>query len=166
MYKSGVGIDTHKLIKDGPIKIGGVNIPSDFHSDGHSDGDALVHSIVDSILGALSLGDIGAYFPSSDNKYKGIDSFHFLNETIKLMLKKKYTIVNLDSVIILQKPLISNYIKNIRDNISKKTNIPNNIISIKATTTDGLGYIGSSQGWSVTTIVMLKKISEINPIKI
>tara|TARA_B110000444_G_C18840680_1_gene598738 strand:- start:1270 stop:1770 length:501 start_codon:yes stop_codon:yes gene_type:complete len=166
MFRSGIGIDTHKLIEGGPIKIGGVDIPSDFHSDGHSDGDALIHSIVDSILGALSLGDIGSYFPSSDNKYKDADSFYFLNETIKLMFKKKYAIANIDSVITLQRPLIINYIKNIKENISKKINISNDIISIKATTTDNLGYIGSSKGWSVTTIVMLQRVNEINSTKI
>ena len=156
----GQGVDVHKLDKGTPLIIGGVLIPSNKGSVGHSDGDVLYHAIIDACLGAMALGDIGKYFPSSDDKWKNMNSKHFMIETDKLMKKKSYKISNIDSTILLQKPQISNYIDEMKQNISNIFSIPINKISIKSTTTDQLGFIGNEQGIAATSIVMLANCNE------
>jgi len=156
-YRIGNGIDFHKLIKGIPLVVGGIIIPFNKGSSGHSDGDALFHSIVDSILGALSLGDIGKYFPSSDSKWKNADSRKFLEFTNKLMIEKGYLIENIDSTIILQAPSIQPYILPIRKNIASILSITLEQVSVKATTTDKLGFIGNGDGISTFSSVLLKK---------
>ena len=153
----GQGIDIHKLDNGTPLIVGGVLIPSDKGSMGHSDGDVLYHAIVDACLGAMALGDIGQYFPSSNNKWKNIDSKHFMIETYMLMNKKGYKISNIDSTIILQKPQINCHIKKMKKNISKIFSISINDVSVKATTTDNLGFIGLGEGIAATSIVMISK---------
>ena len=151
----GQGIDVHKLDTGSPLMIGGVSIPSDKGSIGHSDGDVLYHAIVDACLGAMALGDIGQYFPSSDEKWKNMASKHFMLETYMLMKKKGYKICNIDSTIILQSPQINNHIIEMKKNISKIFSISINDISIKATTTDTLGFIGSGDGIAAMSIIMI-----------
>ncbi len=154
-YRIGQGIDVHKLDTGSPLMIGGVSIPSDKGSIGHSDGDVLYHAIVDACLGAMALGDIGQYFPSSDEKWKNMASKHFMLETYMLMKKKGYEICNIDSTIILQSPQINNHIIEMKKNISKIFSISTNDISIKATTTDTLGFIGSENGIAAMSIIMI-----------
>ena len=151
----GQGIDVHKLEKGTPLMIGGVSIPNDKGSIGHSDGDVLYHAIVDACLGAMALGDIGQYFPSSDEKWKNMASKHFMLEAYMLMKKKGYEICNIDSTIILQSPQINNHIIEMKKNISKIFSISINDISIKATTTDTLGFIGSGDGIAAMSIIMI-----------
>ena len=151
----GQGVDVHKLDTGAPLMIGGVSIPNDKGSIGHSDGDVLYHAIVDACLGAMALGDIGQYFPSSDEKWKNMASKHFMLETYMLMKKKGYEICNIDSTIILQSPQINNHIIEMKKNISKIFSISINDISIKATTTDTLGFIGSGDGIAAMSIIMI-----------
>ena len=155
MIRTGIGYDVHKLIKGNGLIIGGITVPSNLISLGHSDGDALIHAIIDAMLGAAGLGDIGKYFPSNNEKWKGSPSSFFLKETIKELEKFGYKINNIDSTIVLQSPLIADYISKIINNLSLIMKLSPTQISVKATTTDGLGSIGTSEGWSSIAIVTL-----------
>ena len=157
MIRTGIGYDTHKLVKGNSLIIGGVPIPSDYKSVGHSDGDSLIHAIIDSILGAASLGDIGQHFPSDDKTLKGSPSSYFLKEIIAKMVRNNYQIVNIDSTVILQKPMVGPHIIKIKKNLSALMEINENKVSVKATTTDGLGFVGTSEGWSALAISTLTK---------
>ena len=155
MIRTGIGYDSHKLVKGNNLIIGGVPIPSNYKSVGHSDGDSLIHAIIDSILGAASLGDIGQHFPSSDKTLKGSPSSYFLKEVMDKLAKNNYYVVNIDSTIILQKPLVGPHITKIKKNLSTLMDINENKVSVKATTTDGLGFVGASEGWSALAISTL-----------
>lgn len=157
MIRTGIGYDTHKLVKGNNLIVGGVPIPSNFKSVGHSDGDSLIHAIIDSILGAANLGDIGQHFPSDDKTLKGSPSSYFLKEIIEKLVRNNYQIVNIDSTIILQKPMVGPHIVKIKKNLSALMDINENKVSVKATTTDGLGFIGTSEGWSALAISTLTK---------
>ena len=159
LIRSGIGYDTHKLMKGNNLIVGGVLIPSNYKSVGHSDGDSLIHAIIDSILGAANLGDIGKHFPSNDNTLKGSPSSYFLKEIVDQLIMNKYQIVNIDSTVILQKPMVGPHLIKIKKNLSMLMNINENQVSVKATTTDGLGFVGSSEGWSALAISTLKKIN-------
>ena len=155
IYRIGQGIDVHQLDEGPPLIIGGISIPYNKGSIGHSDGDVLFHSIVDALLGALSLGDIGTYFPSNDLKWKDANSQIFLEYTYKILINKKFKIENIDTTIILQKPIINPYIKEMKENIKSLLSLNMDQISIKATTTDKLGFIGSSKGICVISNILL-----------
>ena len=153
----GHGIDIHQLKSGIPLILAGLKIESKLGIIGHSDGDVVIHSIVDAILGALAQGDIGTFFPSNNHKFKDCKSSIFLDKTLKIMEEKKYQILNMDINIVLESPHLNTHIFNMRENLSKlmKTNIQN--ISIKATTADKLGFIGSQKGiMSTSTILLIK----------
>ena len=152
MIKTGIGYDVHKLKEGMPLIIGGIMIESSLGSVGHSDGDGLIHAICDSLLGASGIGDIGTFFPSDNKKWENAESRLFLTEVNKMVLQAGYYISNIDCTIVLQKPKLSSYIVDIKKNIANILNVNQNNISIKATTTDHLGYIGESKGWSVIAI--------------
>ena len=153
----GHGVDIHKLSPEIPLILGGINIPSALGSKGHSDGDVVIHSLVDAILGALALGDIGTFFPSDNKKYKNADSKIFLDFAFKKIKEKKYLINNIDINIILESPKINQYIDTMKNNLSKILSINSNDISIKATTADKLGFIGKQKGiMSTSTILIIK----------
>ena len=152
MIKTGIGYDVHQLKEGEPLIIGGVMIESSMGSVGHSDGDGLIHAICDSLLGASGLGDIGVFFPSDNKKWENAQSHLFLTEVNKMLLEAGYCISNIDCTIVLQKPKLSSYIADIKKNIANILNLSQNDISIKATTTDHLGYIGKSKGWSAIAI--------------
>ncbi len=158
----GLGYDVHKLTEDRKLIIGGVDIPYDKGLLGHSDADVLIHAIMDSILGALALGDIGKHFPDTDEEYKGADSMKLLEHVYNLITSKGYKIGNIDSTIIAQSPKIAPYIEIMRNNISKvlNTNIEN--INIKATTEEGLGFTGAKQGIASQSICLLLLTSQNN----
>ena len=158
MIKIGIGYDVHKLHKGNAIKIGGVNIPAKVSSVGHSDGDALCHAIVDALLGAAGLGDIGKFFPNN-NKWRGAQSKVFLIDSLARIKNGGYKINNVDATIILQTPRLENYIIPIRKELSKIMDLDEAKINIKATTTDGLGTIGDGLGWAVLAVVSLIKLS-------
>ena len=152
MIKTGIGYDVHQLKKGRPLVIGGVMIESSLGSVGHSDGDGLIHAICDSLLGASGLGDIGTFFPSDNKKWENAQSQLFLSEVNKMVLEAGYYISNIDCTIVLQKPKLNSYIVSIKKNIANILELNEKKISIKATTTDHLGYIGQSKGWSVIAV--------------
>ena len=157
MIRTGIGYDVHKVVKGRTLVVGGVSIPSKYKSVGHSDGDCLIHAIIDSILGASNLGDIGEYFPSEDEKWRDYSSSLFLKKIVGKLASNKYEIVNIDSTIVLRQPKISPYTLKIKKNLALLMGITENQISVKATTTDGLGFVGSSEGWSAIAIATVIK---------
>ena len=158
MVRSGIGYDVHQLKNGLELFIGGIKVKSDCGSLGHSDGDALIHAVVDSLLGAAALGDIGKYFPSDQEKWAGVKSEIFLFEAKNMLIEHGFQISNIDCTIILQSPKIGPYISKIRKNISKMLELNEKKVSIKATTTDYLGYIGQSKGWSAISIATIFEI--------
>ncbi|MFW2489538.1 2-C-methyl-D-erythritol 2,4-cyclodiphosphate synthase [Clostridium chromiireducens] len=152
----GLGYDVHKLVENRKLILGGVEIPYEKGLLGHSDADVLLHAIMDSLLGACALGDIGRHFPDTDNSFKGISSIKLLKETGILILKAGYKVNNIDATIIAQKPKMLPYIENMRENISKALNIDIDCINIKATTEEGLGFTGELLGISAQSIASVK----------
>ena len=153
----GLGYDVHKLVEDRPLIIGGVDIPHEKGLFGHSDADVLVHAIMDGMLGALALGDIGKHFPDTDEKYKGADSMKLLKCVNDLINKKGYEVNNIDSIIIAQSPKMAPHIDQMRKNIAQVLNTDVDNISVKATTEEGLGFTGTKQGISAQSICLLNK---------
>lgn len=153
----GLGYDIHKLVKGRKLIIGGVNIPYEKGLLGHSDADVLLHAIKDSILGAAALGDIGRHFPDTDERYKDADSLELLHKIGILINSKGYTINNIDTIIFAQKPKMAPYIEEMRNNIASTLNIKIGRINIKATTTEGLGFIGKGEGIAAKSIASIVK---------
>ena len=160
MIRSGIGYDVHQLKNGLELYIGGIKVKCDYGSLGHSDGDALIHAVVDSLLGAASLGDIGKYFPSDQEKWAGAKSEIFLFEAKNMLIEHGFQIANIDCTIILQSPKVGPYISEIRKNISRMLELNEKKVSIKATTTDFLGYIGKSKGWSAISIATIFEVNE------
>ena len=156
----GIGYDVHKLVEDRKLIIGGVEIPHEKGLLGHSDADVLLHAIMDSILGALALGDIGKHFPDTDEKFKGADSIKLLEHVYNLIKDRGYAIGNLDCTIIAQSPKMAPYIQTMRANISKVLNTSIDNINVKATTEEGLGFTGSKEGISAQSICLLINVDK------
>ena len=154
----GQGLDVHPLVDGTPLVIGGVSIPYSMGSRGHSDGDVLYHAIVDAILGALALGDIGKHFPSDDEQFKGANSKKFLKHVHSLIKEKGYIVANVDSTVILQEPKLRAYISKMQQNIASILFISNDSVSVKATTTDHLGFTKHGDGIAAIAVVLLSKI--------
>ena len=155
MFRIGFGNDIHKLISGKPLILGGVEIPADKGAFGHSDADALTHAIADAILGALALGDIGSHFSDQDAKWKDADSSVFLKHTVKLMKEKGFRVVNIDSIISLEKPKLHPFIDKMRENLACVLEIELDCISIKAKTGEGLGEVGKEKAIKAEAIVLL-----------
>jgi 2-C-methyl-D-erythritol 2,4-cyclodiphosphate synthase len=154
--KAGLGFDVHKFATGRKLVLGGVELEHKTGLAGHSDADVLVHSIMDAILGACSLGDIGIHFPDTDIRYKDISSLVLLEKVRKKMERRKYSIVNIDAVLIMQEPKVSGYIPEMKKNIAEVLGIGEDDINIKATTTEGLGFCGRGEGIAAECIVLLK----------
>ena len=157
-YRIGHGYDVHKLTEGRKLILGGVEISHTLGLLGHSDADVLVHAIMDALLGAAALGDIGKHFPDTDESYKGADSLVLLKNVAELIFKEGFTVSNIDSTIIAQKPKLSPHIANMRENISRVLSIPLEDINIKATTTETLGFEGRCEGISAHAVCILKKM--------
>ena len=153
----GQGIDFHRLETGLDLWLGGIRIPSRKGCVAHSDGDVLLHAICDALLGAAGLKDIGHQFPDSSAEYKGIDSKILLNKTLKLIKEKGYKVVNIDSTVCLEEPKISPYINKMKEAISEIVNISQEDISIKATTTEKMGFAGREEGLAAFAVVLLEK---------
>ena len=153
----GLGYDVHKLVEGRPLIMGGVNIPHEKGLLGHSDADVLIHAIMDGMLGALALGDIGKHFPDTDEEYKGADSMKLLKGVNDLINEKGYVVNNIDSIIIAQSPKMAPHIQSMRKNIADVLNTSIDNISVKATTEEGLGFTGTKQGISAQSICLLNK---------
>ena len=158
-FRIGNGYDIHRLVVGRKLIIGGVMLkhPDNLGLDGHSDADVLTHSIMDALLGALSLGDIGKYFPPSDDKWKDANSLFLLSEVIKLIRKEGWEINNIDSVVVAERPKIKPFIELMKKNISDTLKIDDNLIGIKATTNEKLGPEGREEGISCHSVVLLEK---------
>lgn len=157
-YRIGSGVDFHQLTEGRELWIGGVNILHHKGSLGHSDADVLLHAICDAMLGALSLGDIGVHFPNTDNAYKNIDSKILLHQTAELIGKEGYTVVNIDSTVCLQEPKIRPYIDQMKKAIATVIGISEKDVSVKATTTEELGFAGREEGLMAYATVLLQRV--------
>lgn len=151
----GHGFDVHKLVEGRDLILGGVKIPYEKGLLGHSDADVLVHAIMDSILGAMALGDIGKHFPDTDNEYKDISSLELLKRVYRLMVDKGYRIGNIDATIIAQEPKLAPYIEEMKSNICQVLNMDIEDINVKATTTEWLGFEGRKEGISSHSVCLL-----------
>lgn len=158
-FRIGSGVDFHQLKKGVDLWLGGVKIPYHKGAVGHSDADVLLHAICDAILGALALGDIGIHFPNTSEKFKNIASSLLLQHTVKLMKKKGYSLVNIDSTVCLEEPKIKPYTEEMQAHIASLTELTPGDISIKATTTEKMGFIGKGKGIMAYASVLLRKNS-------
>ena len=156
-FRVGIGYDVHPLIENRPFMLGGIEIKHSKGAVGHSDADTLIHAICDALLGAANLGDIGKHFPDTSADLKGIDSKILLKKTVNLIKDRGYSISNIDSTICLQTPKIKPYIPDMVAILSKTINIPEADISIKATTTEKLGFVGREEGISAYAVALIYK---------
>ncbi len=154
----GTGYDVHQFEAGRKLILGGVEIDHSMGLAGHSDADVLVHAVMDAILGALGLGDIGIHFPDSDERYRDISSMKLLSEVREKMEMEGYQMINIDSTLILQEPRIAEYAGRMRENISGALGIEKNMVNIKATTTEGLGFCGRGEGVAAQSIVLLDRL--------
>ncbi len=153
----GIGYDVHRLVEDRPLMIGGVKIPFDKGLLGHSDADVLIHAICDALLGAAALGDIGQHFPDNDPTYAGIASLKLLCEVERKLEAAGFAVVNVDSVIIAQKPKMTPYIPAMQQNVAGALRVSPQFVGIKATTTEGLGFTGQSLGIAAQAVAELRR---------
>ena len=156
MYRTGIGFDVHAFALDRPLIIGGVKIPHPKGLLGHSDADVLVHAVMDAILGALALGDIGQHFPDTNANYQGADSLELLSHVRLLAAEKGFVCANLDSIIMAEKPKMSPHLLEMRKNIAAVLKLKIDQVSIKATTTERLGLIGREEGIAAQAIVLFQ----------
>ncbi|MDJ0615888.1 MAG: 2-C-methyl-D-erythritol 2,4-cyclodiphosphate synthase [Calothrix sp. MO_192.B10] len=153
----GNGYDIHKLVSDRPLILGGVNIPHQLGLLGHSDADVLTHAIMDAMLGALSLGDIGHYFPPSDPQWSGADSLILLSQVDRLIKERGWQISNIDSVVVAEKPKLKPHIHKMRDNLAGVLQLEPNQVGVKATTNEKLGPVGREEGICAYAVVLLSQ---------
>ncbi|MBE3587534.1 MAG: 2-C-methyl-D-erythritol 2,4-cyclodiphosphate synthase [Thermoanaerobacteraceae bacterium] len=152
----GFGYDVHRLVAGRPLVLGGVTIPFDRGLDGHSDADVLVHAVMDALLGAAGLGDIGCHFPDNDPRYAGISSLLLLERVGRLLAAGGFAVNNIDAVIVAQAPRLAGFIPGMRANMARVLGVARERVNVKATTTEGLGFTGSGQGmaaYAVSTII-------------
>lgn len=152
----GNGYDVHRLVVGRKLILGGVEIENEVGCLGHSDADVLLHAVMDAILGAAALGDIGRHFPDTDEKYKGASSINLLTRVRELVESKGYSIVNIDSILVLQAPKVATYINRMVENISFALGIPTDRVNVKATTEEKLGFTGSGEGVSAHAVALLE----------
>jgi ygbB family len=152
----GMGYDVHRLVEDRDLIIGGEKIEYEYGLLGHSDADVLLHAIMDALLGAAALGDIGTHFPDTDERYRGISSVRLLAYVDQLLEENGYSVGNIDATIIAQRPKMAPYIQKIRENIANTLGLELNQVNIKATTEEGLGFTGSGDGISAQSVCILE----------
>ena len=157
MFRIGHGYDVHRLTEGRPLIIGGVNIPHEAGLLGHSDADVLVHAIMDSMLGALALGDIGKHFPDTDERYKGADSIELLRQVSKIIDNHGYSVANIDSTILAQAPKMAPHIEQMRKNVADAIGIDVSRVSVKATTEEKLGFTGEKKGIAAHAVCLLTR---------
>ena len=150
----GIGIDAHRFSRERKLILGGVEIPFEMGLEGHSDADVLTHAVADAILGAMAKGDIGRHFPDTDEKYKDFCSLNILKEIRK---KWNFKIMNIDSVIVCQKPKLAPYMESMEKNIAESLGIEDSLVSVKATTTEYMGFTGRGEGICVVSTVLLER---------
>ena len=159
MFRIGNGYDVHRLVEGRKLILGGVDILHSMGLDGHSDADVLCHALCDALLGASGAGDLGKYFPDTDNKWKGISSLVLLEKTGEVVAKRGHQIVNTDATIVAQKPKLSLHIEAMTVNVARTLKINPDQVSVKATTTEHLGFVGREEGIAAYAVVLIKAIS-------
>lgn len=164
MFRIGQSSDIHQLVKGRKLFLGGVEIESELGLLGHSDADALLHAIAEAMLGALALGDLGHHFPDTDEKWKGVSSLLILREVEKKIAEKGYHVVNVDSLVLIEKPKMAPHIEQMRQNIAEALHVNLDRISVKATRGEKLGYVGRSEGVLAQAVVLLSNDKEENEI--
>ena len=155
--RAGIGYDVHRLVEGRKLILGGVEIPYEKGLLGHSDADVLVHAIMDALLGAVAMGDIGKHFPDNDPAYSGADSIKLLERVGELLRNAGYTIVNIDGTLIAQRPKLASYIPQMCQNIADALGLPTDCVSVKATTTEGLGFTGTGEGMAALATCSVEK---------
>jgi len=153
----GHGYDVHRLVEGRKLMLGGVTIPFARGLDGHSDADVLLHALCDALLGSLSLGDLGIHFPDTDPRYKDSDSLELLKRVLNMVKEKGFNLGNIDATIVAEQPKVSGYIAQMKDTIAHTTGIDRDQISIKATTTEGLGFVGRGEGIAAHAVVLVER---------
>ena len=153
----GTGYDVHRLVEGRELILGGVTIPYEKGLLGHSDADVLLHAVMDALLGAAAMGDIGQHFPDSDERYRGISSLVLLEETAALLRKAGFTPGNVDATIICQRPKLAGYLPAMRENVARTLGVPLEDVSVKATTEEGLGFTGTGEGIAVQAVALIEK---------
>jgi 2-C-methyl-D-erythritol 2,4-cyclodiphosphate synthase len=153
----GFGYDVHPLVPGRPLVLGGVTIPYDRGLDGHSDADVVVHALCDAMLGALALGDLGRHFPSTDERWRGISSLHLLRHVTQLLAERRYTIGNADITVVAQRPRLAPYAAHMAQTLAAVVGVDPLQMSVKATTTDGLGFIGAEAGIAAYAVCLCQR---------
>jgi len=151
----GFGYDVHAFIEDRPLILGGVEVPHTHGLLGHSDADVLLHAICDALLGAAALGDLGRHFPDTDPQYRGVSSLLLIEKTVEILRREGFVVVNVDSTLVLQKPRVAAYVPRMQAKIANAMQIPANCISVKATTTERLGFAGREEGIAAYAVALV-----------
>jgi 2-C-methyl-D-erythritol 2,4-cyclodiphosphate synthase len=156
-FRTGLGWDVHRIAPGRPLLLGGVNIPSEFGLDGHSDADILLHALTDAILGAAALGDIGMHFPDTDPQWNGAASARFLEHAVSLVKQAGFTLVNVDTTVILERPKLKNYREPIRESLARVLALPLDRVSVKFKTAEGVGAVGEGLSAEAQAIVLVAR---------
>ncbi|MHB8842040.1 MAG: 2-C-methyl-D-erythritol 2,4-cyclodiphosphate synthase [Candidatus Aquicultor sp.] len=156
----GIGFDVHRFIEGRPLVLGGVTIPFEMGLEGFSDADVLTHAIIDAMLGAVAAGDLGHYFPDTDLQFKGISSLKLLKDAVAILQNRGYKLANIDAIAILEMPKLASHRQHMREALAEVTGLDVSQISIKATTTEGLGYTGRGEGVAAQAVVLVEEILE------
>ena len=157
--RSGIGFDVHPLVQGRALVLGGITIPFEKGLAGHSDGDGLIHAVIDAILGAAALGDIGTHFPPGDDRYKGVASGKLLHATLELLRSNRWRVTFVDATILAERPILKPHMGRIRESIAATLQLREDCVSVKATTTDGLGFIGRGEGIGTLAIATIERIT-------
>ena len=155
--RSGIGFDVHPLVENRPLFLGGIEIPYERGLAGHSDGDGLIHAVIDAILGAAALGDIGTHFPSSDDSFRGIASTELLSRTLSVIEETGWRVIFVDATILAERPILAPYMSDIRRSLAAALQLPADGVNVKATTTDGLGFLGRGEGIGTLAIATVER---------
>lgn len=153
--RTGFGYDVHALVPGRKLILGGVEIDNPVGFEGHSDADVLLHAIADALLGAAALGDIGKHFPNTDPRFKGISSLILLQHVVDLLTQHRFSVVNVDATVVLEAPRLAPYVDRMRQNIANVLKVSPSAVSVKATTSEGLGFVGSRQGGSAQAVATI-----------
>lgn len=156
MLRIGQGFDAHRFQEGGRLVLGGVEIPHDRGIEAHSDGDALLHAVTDALLGAIAAGDIGQHFPDSDPRWMGADSRHLLRAAMNMVHQAGFRVINVDATVIAQEPKLAPHIPAMRENLAADLDIPADCVSVKATTTEHMGFTGRREGLAAQAVVLLQ----------
>ena len=156
-FRIGHGYDVHKLVPDRKLILGGVSIPYELGLLGHSDADVLTHAVMDALLGAMGLGDIGKHFPDTDERYRGIDSLKLAEQVASLLTQQGYTVSNIDASVIAQRPKLASYIPTMRDKLADVFHIPADRVNVKATTEEKMGFTGRGEGIAAHAVCLIVK---------